>query len=579
MVKIKKNTDKNRDFNWDMRKIFLYVLGTSPKPLSPRQIENRIKNNFPGMVKGDRATYIYDLLEDFFPISLSDTIPSKILFTSDDLLKENEFNSTLSHVELNDDFKVKLKRKIYANYSSYFYYKDKNDKRHGISLNDLQVDGPIHHIQRNGKFSLSILIKNKKALLYDQINYIKILIIYKEEISKSDLTTDFLNVKLYSRSIIEDNEREIEISTNLKRSRLKSKVYERKRKLEFRKVQLSHISLKPRYLDVSPAGLPHNQYNFKKRPKLKYVINLRGLLYFLLLCNIKKDLEKIDRVLENLCDSDEYTLSSEVSEWRLREEYFKEMRNKVKNDQNEKRGKTTSKYQYIVESRFPFLYCYNKYKRCLPEKRIAKFLYNIAQEAKSELEVIHINALKYIITEKYLHLIRNWLCHPTYPMIQYLGIEQVQWDALRKFNNEVGDFIINIKEKELERIISEKNNIKESIEKIDFERNLNKLTSSNNSIIPVRSICNIDQKDAIRYSNFGLKILENYSKYENDVNKRYSFMYSGYLIKDTLLKEIYQNLRPTYTSVKLMKEMKKYGIPLECLHNIKNWFNEYEHSV
>lgn len=562
-----------------MRKIFLYILGTSPKPLSPRQIENRIKNNFPGVIKGDRATYVYDLLEDFFPISLSDTIPSKILFTSDDLLKENEFNSTLSHVEVNYDFKVKLKRKIYANYSSYFYYKDKDDKRYGISLKDLQVDGPIHQVQQNGKFSFSILIRNKKALLYNQINYIKILITYKEDIFKSDLTTDFLNVKIYSRSIIEDNEREIAISTSLKRSRLKSKVSERKRKLEFRKIQLSHISLKPRYLDVLPTDLPRNQYNFKKRPKLKYVMNLRGLLYFLLHCDMEKDLEKIERMFESLCDSDEYAISSEPSKWKSREKYFKEMGNKVKNNQNVKGDKFTSKYQYIVESRFPFLYCYNKYKRGLPEKRIVKFLYSIAQESKSELEVIHINTLKYVITEKYLHLIRNWLCHPTYPVIQYLGIEQVQWDALRKFNKEVGDYIINIKEKELERIISEKDYVKEIVEKIDFERKLNKLISSNNSIIPVRSICSIDQKDDTRYSNFELKLLKNYSKYENDLDKRYSFMYSGYLIKDALLKEICQNLRSTYSSVNLMKEMKKYGIPSDCFHNLKNWFNEHEHSV
>lgn len=166
LKKEEKNTDKKAVNYHDVRKLSLYQIGKSPKPLLVTEVEKNIVKDGPTKdKKKETSRYVYAVEKFYFPISLSEYIPSNLLFTSNDFLRVNSFvDNNEYHVEINDEFTNKLKRKIFENYNSYFYYKDENDVRIKIKKADLDIK---HQkcLDEDNYPVIEIKIENKKALL------------------------------------------------------------------------------------------------------------------------------------------------------------------------------------------------------------------------------------------------------------------------------------------------------------------------------------------------------------------------------------------------------------------------------
>ncbi len=581
LKKEEKNTDKKTLDYHHVRKLFLYQLGKSPESLLVTEVEKNIVKEDPVKdKKKDTSRYVYDVEKFFFPVSISEYSPSKLLFTSNDFLRVNSFvDNNEYHIKIDDEFKKKLKRKIFENYNSYFYYKDENDVRHKIKESDLNIKDHKCFDENNHPV-IEIKIENKKAIIDNKSNnYIKILINNIGSIKKENIDENIFNIRFYIKSLSADKESVLKIYSKMEK--YNSKDSSSKKILKIKKLQLSVDNYKPTYVDAASTHIPKKSNGSKKRPRLKYVLNLRGLLYFLLLCDKKKkrDVKMLNEIIENISASDTYTdLNEEVDR--------KCVGFKVEQFRDGKLVKEQRKYEPMVplykpkiKDRFPFLSFYNGYKNGLPKDFLIDFLFDIAFRYKNNLKSKRIHDLKYEVTEEYFKYIRNSLYNPLYSKISYLALEKEQYDALKSLQVEIKTYIDKVKDMTREIEIKNEQFIDKQVEKLEFERKFYNIASSNEPVISIKSILPRDNRGIIYSTGIELSVIEKFCKYVTEESESYSCIYSYMLIKNKLLREIYEHLTKSNFDSDLKAELKKNGIPDDCLFSIKTWTRDYEYTL
>jgi hypothetical protein len=574
-----KNTEKKARNYHDIRKLVLYQIGKSPKPLLVTEVEKNIIKDGPAKDKTkETSRYVYAVEKFYFPISLSEYSPSNLLFTSNDFLREHSFtNSNEYHIKIDDEFKNKLKRRLFANYKDYFYCKDENDVRHSIKEVDLNIKD-LKCFDENNHPVIEIKIENKKAIINNKSNYIKILINNLGSVKKENIDENTFNIRFYIKSLSADKESALKIYSKMEK--YNSKDSSSKKILKIKKLQVSIDNYKPNYIDAPLIHLPKKLDSSKKRPRLKYVLNLRGLIYFLLLCDRKKkrDVRMLNEIIENISASDAYTdLNEEV--------YRKCVGFKVEQFRGGKLVKEQRKYEPIVpphkpkiKDRFPFLSFYNDYKNGLPKDFMIDFLFDICFRYRHNLKSKRIYDLKYEVTEEYLKYIRNSLYNPLYSKISYLALEKEQYNALKSLQDEIRTYIDKVKEMTREIEIKNEQFIEKQVKKLEFERKFFNLVSSNEPVISISSIMPSNGYGGYYLTGVERSVIDKFIEYGTEDSESYFFAYPHFLIKINLLKDIYQSISKSNFYDDLKNQLKVYRIPLDCLISVEGWIRDYEDS-
>lgn len=495
-------------------------------------------------------------------------------------MKENSFNSNEHHVEIGNEFKDKLKHKIYVNYNSCFYYIDKDNVRHEINEKDLNIKDK-KSIDENNCPVIVIMISNNKAMAYNnKANYIKILINNIGSITKNLIDKNMFDIRFNFRTISSDHEKKIDLYTEIEKnvSRKGSSEY---KVLKIRKLRLSSNNYEPTYVDVTSTKIPKKKQQPKRNPRRKYSLNLRGLLYFVSFCKRKKisDIQMINEMIENICTQDKYIdLKEEIG--------MKCYGFKVEHFRGNEKIKEQRKYEPIVplhkpqiKEKFPFLSNYNHYKTGLPANFMVDFLFNIVSQLKDILKSKGIYDLKYLVTEKYLTYVRNSLHNPLLPKIRYLAMKKEEFIALKKFEDEITLYINGVKETERQIERDNEQFLSKQDAKVQFERKLYDLVNSNESVISIKSILPRDNRGIIYSTGIEISVIEKFCKYGTEENESYSCINNYMLIKNKLLREIYEHITKSNFYNDLKAELKKNRIPLICLMGIEAWIRNYEDSL
>jgi hypothetical protein len=486
------------------------------------------------------------------------------------LLDNNEY-----HVKVEDEFKRKLKRKIFENYNGYFYYKDGNDVRHKIKESDLNIKDQKRWDENNIPV-IEIKIENKKAIIGNKSNYMKILINNIGSVKKENIDENTFNIRFYLKSISAVEESELKVYSNMEKNN--SRDLSSKKVLKIRKLQPSVDNYKPTYIDAATIHNPKKSKGSKKRPRLKYVLNLRGLLYFLLLCDKKKkrDLKMLNEIIENISASDTYTdLDDEVER--------KCIGVKIEQFRDGKLIKEQRKYESIAQSdnpkikdRFPFLSFYNDYKNGLPKDFLIDFLFDIVARYRYNLKSKRIYDLKYEVTEEYFKHIRNSLYNSLYPKISYLALKKEEYEALKNIQVEIKTYIDRVKDRTREFEIKNEQFIDKQVEKLDFERKFCNIVSSDEHVISISSIMPSNGYGRYYLTGVERSVIDKFIKYGTEDAESYFFIYPHFLIKNKLLKDIYQNVSKSNFYVDLKNLLKVNRIPLVCFTGVEGWIRDYE---
>lgn len=555
----------------------MYQIGKSPTPLLVSEVERNIVKEHPEWANESNSyKYVYEVEKFVFPISLSNSTPSGLLFTSNDFLKENSFNSNEYHVEIDDEFKAKLKHKFYFYYNSYFYYKDKDDARHKINKKDLDVK--VKAINENKYPVIEITISNNKATVYNKKdNYIKILINNVGSITKDLIDESKFNIRFYFRTISSSDEKKIDIYIN-NENNVTSEGSSHYKVLKIRKLVLSYDNYEPTYVDAVYAKTPKKQQQPKRKPRRKYCLNLRGLLYFVSLCNRKnpEDIQMLNEVIENICKHDKYAdLRDEIGmkcfgfkiERLKGGKWVKELR---KSEQNLFLNK------HKIKGKCPLLSNYNHYKTGLPENFMVDFLFYIVSYLKDTLRNRGIYDLKYEVTEKYFTYIRNSLHDPLLPKIKYLAMKKNEFNALKKFEDEILIYINGVKETKRQIEVDNEQFISKQDAKMQFERKFYNLVDTNEPVISIKSILPRDHRGMIYSTGIEISVIEKFCKYGTEESESYSCINSYILIKNKLLREIYKHLTKSNFYNDLKNQLKVNKIPLVCFNSVEGWIRDYE---
>lgn len=558
----------------------MYQVGKSPRPLLVSEIERNIVRENPELAdESNSYKYVYEVEKFLFPISLSNSTPSGLLFTSNDFLKENSFNSNEYHVEIDDEFKAKLKHKFYFYYNRYFYYKDKDEVRHEINEKDLIVK--VNKLIYENKYPLiEIMISNNKAMVYNnKANYIKILINNIGSITKDLIDESKFNIRFYFRTILSSDERKIEIYTN-NENNITSEGSSKYKVLKIRKLVLSSDNYESTYVDATYAKKPKKQQQPERKPRRKYSLNIRGLLYFVSLCNRKRptDIQMLNEVIQNICDQDKYTDLRDEIEMKCFGFKIERLRRGKWIKEQKKSEQSLFLHKHKIKGKFPLLSNYNHYRTGLPEEFMVDFLFYIVSHLKDTLRSKGIYDLKYEITEKYLTYIRNSLHNPFLPKIKYLSMKKKEFNALKKFENEITIYINQVKETERQIERDNEQFLGEEYTKMQFKRKLYNLVNSNEPVISIKSILPRDNRGIIYSTGIEISVIEKFCKYGTEESESYSCINNYMLIKNKLLKEIYGHLTERNFHNDLKTELKKNGIPLVCLISIEAWIRNYEDS-
>ena len=574
--KAEKNTDKKTVDYHHVRKLFLYQLGKSPEPLLVTEVQKNIVKEDPVKDKEkDTSRYVYDVEKFYFPISLSDYNPSNLLFTSNDFLRVNSLvDNNEYHVKIGDEFKRKLKRKIFENYNGYFYYKDGNDVRHKIKESDLNIEDQKRWDENNIPV-IEIIIENKKAIMGNKSNYMKILINNIGSVKKENIDENTFNIRFYLKLISAVEESELKVYSNMEKNN--SRDLSSKKVLKIRKLEPSVDNYKPTYIDGAAIHNPKKSKGSKKRPRLKYVLNLRGLLYFLLLSDKKKkrDVKMLNEVIENLSASDTYTDLDEEVDKKCIGFKVEQIRDGKLVKEQKKYEPIVPLYKHKIKDRFPFLSLYNDYKDGLPKDFLIDFLFDVVTRYRYNLKSKRIYDLKYELTEEYLKHIRNSLYNPLYPKISYLALEKEQYNALKSLQVEIKTYIDKVKDKTREIEIKNEQFIDNQVEKLEFERKFNTMTNSNANVISLKEILSDNGNGGVIIYPFQINIIERFCKYGRENEDSYSFINYYVLVKNSLLKEIAQSSNQNNHDFVLQSGLHKNGIPLDCKKDIKIWIDNH----
>lgn len=404
----------------------------------------------------------------------------------------------------------------------------------------------------------------------------KILINNIGSVRKENIDKNTFNIRFYLKSSWAVEESEIKVYSSMEKNN--STDSSSKKILRIRKLQLSVDNSKPTYIDAATIHIPKKTSKSKKRPRLKYVLNLRGLLYFMLLCDKKKkrDVKMLNDIIENISASDTYTdLDEEVDR--------KCVGFKVEQFRDGKLVKEQRRYEPIVplhkpkiKGRFPFLSFYNDYKNGLPKDFLIDFLFNIVTRYRDNLKSKRIYDLKFEVTEEYFKHIRNSLYNPLYPKISYLALEKEQYDALKSLQVEIKTYIDKVKNMTREIEIKNEQFIDKQFEKLEFERKFYNLVGSNRPVISVSSILPSNGYGGYCLTGVERSVIDHFIKYGTEDAESYFFVYPHFLIKNKLLKKIYQNVSKSNFHDDLKNLLEVNRIPLVCLNSVKGWIKDHE---
>lgn len=556
----------------------MYQIGKSPEPLQVSEIERNIVIENPELAgENNSYKYVYEIEKFVFPISFSNSTPADLLFTSNDFLKANSLNSNEYHVEIGDEFKAKLKHKIFVYYNSNFYYKDKDDVRREINEKDLDVKVKKYSDEKNCPV-IEIIFDNNKAMVYNsKANHIKVLINNIGSITKDLIDEGTFNIRFYYRTISSIDEKKIDIFTE-NENKVTRKESSQYKVIKIRKMILSSGNYKPTYVDATYTKIPKKQQKPKRKPSRKYNLNLRGLLYFVSLCNrkISRDVDNLNEIIDNICNRDKYTDLTEEIDMKCFGFKIERLREGKWVKEQKKSEPSRLLYKPKIKGKFPFLSNYNYYKTGLPENFMVDFLFNTVSHLKDTLRSKGIYDLKYEVTEKYLTYVRNSLHDPLLPRIKYLAMNKEEFNSLKKFEDEITVYINGVKDTKRQIEIDNDQFMGIQDAKVQFERKLDTLVKSDEPVISIKSILPRNNRGTISTTGVEISVIEKFCKYGTEESESYSCINSYMLIKNKLLREIYEHLTKSNFNNDLKAELKKNGIPQICLIGIEAWVRNYE---
>jgi hypothetical protein len=523
-----KNAQKT-DRHYEKKKVerlFLYCLGMSPNPLKISEIKDAVgKLNPP-----HKQNFVYEIKERLYHDS--PYMPSRLLFEESNFLTKVD-----KEFELQPE---KFRNKAFEIYKDYFKCQ---------SCFDLEFKCIEKENQHQEKIK-GILISDQ------QNNYLRIEINFTLLKERGKLEKGL--VKFFRKSRFSDLENELYLHTGREKGRF----------------IVRNFSIVSNYFFLDYIDMVSYQDEEKK-----YVLNLKGLLQLFLLSGNKLKFFEIEKIISNISKMDEYM--------NLRDEIdtaYGSVTSLIYIDgkpQDVKRN-FASTASHRIKVRFPFLSFYDDYKdyiRSENEVFVSDFLFDVAKETEQQLRNMSIAKLKYEVTKRYLEKIRKYFYNQQNQRLLHENLSENTFDAITKLQNEMGTYIEEMKKSEYEREKLERQIYEEEQAKMRFQRRLNTLTNSDKNVISLKGILDDNGSGGIIIDASQISIIERYCKYGREEDESYSLINNYLLIKNKLLREIYENITKNNFYKDLKTHLNKNKIPLDCLHSVKVWIRDYEDSL
>lgn len=454
-------------------------MGLSKEPLLIKQIEKEVSKDFQG---GERPNYVYELTERLFPIGSKQYSYQKFkkLLNSDEILKVASYvNSNEYHLAIDEETTKKIKHKIFESYYNFFKIYNKLIDR-DVGESDLEINVSEPSFLDNEK-SITIKVSDKNN------NYVKIIIKCIEPIDKKNINEQTINIQFLQKSTFSNGEKKMNIIKMMHGSNNHNK------KIDVYSSKLSAVNLKPTYLDVLPKDIPENipkDFDPKElKVKLKYVLNLRGFVEFLLLCGYNNsDYKKIDKVIENLSYADEYiSLNQEIGN-RFSIQNPNVYRNlSTKEIFSTKKNLKNIDINYLsshkVKNRFPFLAFYNEYKNFFKPYLIAKTLKRIADSLKPVYKNENISELKYKFTYEYLQFVKRLLSPRPFASTSLSSMKAEELQGFSKFFKECSLYVEITRIRELDLELDSYDRFNEQIKTANIEKKYKQIIENNEDFV------------------------------------------------------------------------------------------------
>jgi hypothetical protein len=502
----KKKTDQKTGYEVKrVKRLVLYVIGKSSVPLSAYDIQKNVVKQMPGY---DKQRYSYTVLKQL--VSHQREIPYELLFRLDDFFDSE--NSV--RVIPNDDVKNMLIRRVIRNvFKSYWYLLEGNEEEWECSIPPIEENKV-----------LVIRIKHKK----EQGTALKFVFRQMKESNRLSSRLYYKRKKIPLREIREKGTTKIYSIVHFPYLHLKQYLDEvPKRSLKFTK-----FSNKP----IHDIGMQHIASKVSSQKDIQFVLNLRGLLYYMLLNEGKSEItyRQTNEVIETLTQIDTY---------HDLDEEFKAM-------DSVRPGITVGNKIPIktsnnkIKERFPFLSRYNEFKECLPINFAVDILREIAIDLQDKLEKMNIFDLKYEVTQKFFENIEASIwgvdgnIFPSEPIILSMNpnFKRIR-SAYMNYQHEISTYIKTRKEKEIKILEKRERNARDEIEILDFKlKILEYLENETKDIISITEITesNISKETCRGLTGTQINILKNICEFERP---DYQFGWH-HLFKRTLIEDI-----------------------------------------
>jgi len=518
-IKNQEETDNSSIYERSkMKRLVLYHVGISSFPLTARHIEKNISPKY----SGTRPNYVYELLQKLAPES--NVFPQTLLLKLNDFFEKGKDKGIKS---LSDEEKDKLIRKI----------KLKIFHSYGLYLGCNKVDDLAINIQKWDTKRISIKIKSEDKSM---------IILLKPD-------TSILNdtVKLYLNDI------EVPLLSIRKKGSVHYYTIENYSVVKFR-CYLDRIFFKCSLGNMFNDELSNNHRNkpFIKDKEFGYVLNLRGLMQFILLCKKKKlPYDEINKVIENLAKIDNY--------WKLKNEFDQKHNTNFSTD-NSTNFIVHDLGNYSVKERFPFLSFYNVYREHLPRNYAANILIEIAESFASNLETMNISELKYEATNIFFRKIEDYFWESfglSRPKIEDNKlIPDSIYNVLKEYQNEIRYYMSQIKYAELRNFIKQGEDYEEYNSRRDLkEKILKYLYKNQKAVIWIKDVLYTNDPDSMPIGLTGteLGVIEDIcesSGLDYVTNK------GSFLFKKTEIEKIKGCLESNMTLETAKKLVLKHGI-------------------
>lgn len=479
---LKKSEKKTKYEINKILRLVLYSIGTSPSLQRIADIDKKIRQ----MEIQDSQTYVYQVTDKLTPHSFQDQ--GNLLLRYDEIFDNDKKTKEYVSDEQKEKVNNRIKSRFFKTYHASFDWDEERDLVLSKTEKEDKDDGKYIEIKIGKDFSKQ---------------YIKIVI--KPEIDRTKVF--FVN----SNNWIVENRQNGRIPIIEKRQKGTIFVYSSR-------LFPNHLI---RYLDIIPEYEIENPYETNKgkipryrkivqtdeatkiKRKNRYMLNIRGLLLYLLLNNKRNSPDKIgdkfykqmNEVIENLPNIDIYRdLLEEIAENQsgrsISNAYEIQIENRIPDN-----------YMY---KRFPFLWQYNYYNELLPKNFAVDTLLKIAPEFKDRLETINSNQLKYLVTEKFFKEIEQffWDGYGTSPLLSKIHNRRLINDNIRlvliDYQKTIRTYLRTRKEKDLELFNTHTDFYDGENRRITISRKIHDFcTKTVEWIIPLEQILDLGNKHTV----------------------------------------------------------------------------------